>query len=294
MIKKLNSANDIDNVSYDILKQSGAYGKFPTPVNKIVQYAELKFDDSPYINEIPKNYTSKSIDFLKKALRKINGILDRKEKIIYLDSKMIPNKKRYVKLHEVGHATLPWQKELYEILEDDEINLSAESKEEFELEANYFASSTLFQLDRFIEEMEKLPLEIGSVKVLAKFFGASMHATIRRYVECSRKRCALLVLKDLSLSEMSCKKRDYFQSSKFTEAFGQLKWNDSFGIEWPFVQDYISNRRFHNDGWLTYSINGSKNFSFDYHFFDNTYNAFVLIKPTGEFQSSKTKFVYSL
>ena len=57
---------------------------------------------------------------------------------------------------------------MYEILEDDEITISEIVKDEFEAEANYFASATLFQLERFDEELNKLPLEIGNSFELSK------------------------------------------------------------------------------------------------------------------------------
>ena len=229
---------------------------------------------------------------LKKALRKINGILDRSEKIIYIDADQVANRKRYIKLHEVGHSVLPWQKELYEIIEDDEINIGESAKDEFEMEANCFASATIFQLNSFFEEMIKFPLEIGSAMHLSKYFGASVHATLRRFVECSNKRCALLVLKNLSVKNLNCKKRNYFQSAKFSSTFGLLKWNDELGVEWPFVQDYIQKRRLHKDGFFQYSLNGQGILKFDYHFFNNTYNAFVLILPIGEQNRVRTKLVY--
>lgn len=293
MIKNSHSSDEINRISYDILKQCKAWGKLPTPVDDIIKFAELKFNDNPYITDIPRNYVSKSADVLKKALRKINGILDRKEKIIYVDVNQLENRKRYVKLHEVGHEVLPWQKKYYEIIEDDEISISEQTKEDFESEANLFASATLFQLDRFVEEMNKLPLEIGSSMKLAEIFGASKHASLRRYVEYSRDRCALLVLKDLSVANMNCKKRDYFQSTKFTKSFGNINWNDDLGLEWPFVQDYLQRRRFHTDGFLILSLNGSGQHHFEYHFFNNTWNAFVFIIPHGEMKVTKSKIVYT-
>lgn len=292
MIETLNSSKDIEKISYDILKQSHALGKFPTPVSNIIEYAELKLDENPYINEIPNHYISKSADALKRALRKINGILDREKKIIYVDTKQLENRKRYVKLHEVGHEVLPWQKEMYEILEDDEITISEIVKDEFEAEANYFASSTLFQLEKFDEEVNKLPLEIGASFELSKKFGASIHATLRRYVESSNNRCALLVLKDKSVPKLNCVRRNYFQSDRFSTTFGTLNWDEILGIEWPFVQDYIRGRKFHTNGFFVYNLNGCGEQHFDYHFFNNTWNAFVFILPIGEFKKSKTQIIY--
>lgn len=285
----MQSRKNIDKVVFDVLKNSGVLGEFPTPVDKILNYSELVVNDNRDITEIPKHYRTRSVELLKKALRKLNGILDRQEKTIYIDPNQLPSRKKFVKLHEVGHHVLPWQRKFYEIIEDDETTVSSDVTDDFEIEANLFASGALFQLDRFEEEMRKLPLEIGSPMALAKTFGASNHATLRRYVEYSPKRCALLVLKDKK--ELQCSVRNYFQSPSFTAEFGTIKWDETLGIEWSFVEDYILNRRFHMDGELDLVTGDGEMLSFDYHYFNNTWNAFILIKPVGEYQSSKTKIV---
>jgi len=292
--RKPTSSKDIEDVAFDVLKQSKTLGVFPTPVNKIVQFSELKINNHQDLSSIPKNYAGKTSELLKKALRKLNGVLDRKEKTIYINPNQIESRKSFVKLHEVGHEALPWQREMYELIEEDDLTISLDTDDEFESEANYFASSVLFQLDRFEEEMNKLPLEIGSPMQLAKMFGGSNHATLRRYVEHSNKRCALLILKDASIKDMNCGVRNYFQSDSFYKEFGRLRWPDNLDVKWPFVQDYImTKKRLHKNGSFSYAKNGGGELHFDYHYFDNTWNAFVLIFPIGEKQRSRTKFIYS-
>lgn len=108
------------------------------------------------------------------------------QKTIYLDLSQGFNRKNFGKLHETAHSILPWQKKVNDILGDDEHALSPETNEEFEAEANYFASITLFQHDRFLSELSKLNLSIDASIQLAKHFGASIHASLRRYVNCSK------------------------------------------------------------------------------------------------------------
>ena len=86
-------------------------------------------------------------------------------------------KQGFVKLHEVEHDVLPWQKNVHYILDDDDDSLHTDTHEEFEAEANYFASATLFQNDRFVTELNQLSLGIESPMQMAKIFGASIHAT---------------------------------------------------------------------------------------------------------------------
>jgi hypothetical protein len=240
---------DIENVSFDILKQSKSLGVFPTPVNSIVQYCDLKVDTENCLSKIPKNYLAKASETLKRAIRKVKGAVDRREKVIYLDLTQSSNRQRFVKLHETGHDALPWQRKIFDHY-DDEITLDPDTKIEFEAEANFFASGTLFQLDRFEEEAKLLELTIQSPIALGKKFGASIHATIRRYVEKSPKRCALLVLEKDGL--LKIKVRNYFQSVSFTNEFGALSWPEYLGPDSAFILDCTFGRKMRMDGQFFY------------------------------------------
>lgn len=271
---------DIDNIAYDILKQSKSFGVFPTPVKKIVEFSELYIDPHTGIHHIPNNYISKRIDLLEKAIKKIFGALDRRKKIIYIDPNLPILKRNFVELHEVGHDVITWQHKTFEFIEDHE-TLSPQTKIEFEAEANYFASASLFQLDRFEDFAQNLPLSIQASMHLSQKFGASVHATLRRYVETSLKRCALIVLNKMDGHSSELQLRDYFQSNKMSKEFGNISMPETFDISWPFVQDYIARRRFHIDGMITIGAENSE-VDFDYHYFNNTYNVFILMKPVGE------------
>jgi Zn-dependent peptidase ImmA (M78 family) len=111
---------DIQDIAYDILKQSKCFDVFPTPVDKIVDYSELYVDSHTGIHSIPNHYISKNIDVLKRALRKVYGVLDRREKKIYIEPDLKIYKKNFVKLHEVGHDVLFWQKDTFEFIDDNE------------------------------------------------------------------------------------------------------------------------------------------------------------------------------
>jgi hypothetical protein len=226
-------------------------------------------------------------------MNKIRGILDREEKIIYLDLNQKTKRKNFVQLHECGHEVLPWQSATLQFLEDDN-TLNLDIKKSFEAEANYFASATLFQQDRFISELNKLPFEIKTSIHLAKVFGASFHATIRRYVENTKNRCALIVLENLTKKPHAskCDLRNYFQSKSFAKEFGQLKWDKELDFEWDFVQDFSYGRKLKEDGMLRLQTKNGEA-SFQYHFFNNTYNAFVLLFPKGETKKTRVKFKIS-
>jgi Zn-dependent peptidase ImmA (M78 family) len=281
------SANDIEKITYDILKQSKCFDVYPTPVDKIIAFSELYVDTHTGIHSIPNNYISKNVDVLKKALRKVYGALDRRKKIIYLEPDLKIYKQNFIKLHEVGHDVLPWQKKTFEFIDDDQ-TVHADTEIEYEREANFFASATLFQLDRFEEMVSNLPLELKTTMLLAKKFGSSIHAAIRRYAENSKKRCSLLILDKLPNSTSELKKRNYFKSGFFTKDFGNLELPEVLNTEWPFVQDFFIGKKFHDSGLMTL-ITDDGDIDFEYHFFNNTYNVFVFILPEGERIKTRTK-----
>lgn len=291
---ELHSLKDIEKISFDLLKVSKSLDVFPTPVDSLVQYSELIINNNIDIKSIHEDYFSRATDALFKALSKVRGLFDRKKRTIYLDQSLYPAKKNFVKLHEVGHGVLPWQREVHDVIEDDDDSLSLYTIEEFEAEANYFASITLFQHDRFYNELSKLNLGIESAIYLSKLFGASIHATLRRYVECSSKRCALIVLESKSMVgfDSKCFKRDFFTSKKFSKTFGNLNIPDEFDTTWGFTKHFLLRKRGIIKGSITlFTENGFTDFN--YNFFNNSYNAFVLLNPIGEKQSSKTTFVLS-
>lgn len=261
---------DIENVSFDILKQSKSLGVFPTPVDNIVQYCELKVDRENCLSKIPKNYLAKASETLKSALRKLRGAVDIREKVINLDLTRPANAQRFVQLHETGHSVLPWQRKTFEYYDDDD-TLKPDVKIAFEAEANFFASGTLFQLDRFDEEASLLELTIRSPLALSKKFGGSVHATLRRYVERCPKRCALLVIEKDGV--LNFKVRNYFQSPSFTKEFGMLKWPESLGPDQAFIVD-CSFRTMNTNGQFLYKgENGD--ITFQYHFFSNSFNYWI-------------------
>ncbi len=293
----LPSKSDIEKISLDILKQSKALDVFPTPVDKIINYANLHLKGDIDLSKVDHSFLSKFSDavaskFLE-AMGLVRGIIDRKEKTIYLDLSQNLSRQNFVKLHEVGHDVFPWQRGTFEHIDDDN-TLNPYTNEEFEAEASYFASLTLFQQDRFENEMKKLELGMKAPMYLAKHFGASNHAALRRYVECSKNRCALLVLEKISMYNGSafCKKRDFFSSNKFQETFGTIEFPVEFDSTWQFAQDYFFKKRYHEKGSISLiTENGESDFK--YHFFNNTFNAFIFLFPLGETNKTRTKIIIS-
>lgn len=283
----------IENIAFELLKSSKALDRFPTPVDDIVAHANLLVEIHVDLSKIETTFLEKITLDISAILSRVRGILDRKERTIYLDLSQPAMRKNFVKLHEAGHHLLPWQNAILHCIDNDQ-TLSHEVNEQFEAEANYFASNVLFQHDRFQHQMQKLDLSIGAAISLAKTFGASNHATMRKFVETSTKRCALLVLEkhELAGNTPLYKVRDYFQSQNFSSSFGNIEWPEQLGYKWEFVKDYFHRRKLKTNGRIILTTETGQE-SFEYHFFNTTYNGFVLFFPRHENKKSKITYVTS-
>lgn len=278
----LESAGEIEKIIRAHLVSSKAWGVFPTPVDKIVRFADLRVEKNFDLCRIEPGFLPARLGLVKSAISKVVGAIDFQKKTIYLDHSQKTPRKNFIKLHEVGHKACTWQNALGFL--DDEKTLSLDVKRQFEREANYFASGALFQLDRFDAEMAKLPLALSSPLILAKKFGGSRHASIRRYVQHSRRRCALLVLHEPhDDGKYQVKISHYFQSDSFSADFGDILWpKRTCGLEFPFVQEIKRKRRFHEDGNIGLKTKAGNTVKFRYHFLNNSFNTFILVMPAGE------------
>ncbi len=294
------SKKDIEKISYEVLKQSKALGVFPTPVEKILNYTELAIDSGIDLSKVDKSFidrlkdgSSSKIKVLQSGLSKIAGIFDRREKKIYVDFSLTNGKKNFVKLHEIGHGILPWQNAIL-LASDNNQTLMDLYENQFEAEANMFASITLFQQDIFVSEINGLPLNISSAMAMAKKFGSSVHSALMNYVLKSRNKCALLVLtpiKESGFNDAICEKRNLFYSDSFLTEVGELELPEKFGFTWDFIRDYKFHKRYNDKGRITFKTVNNEDLISNYHYFYNGYNVFVFIFPKSEVNKSRTKVI---
>jgi hypothetical protein len=162
---------DLHNVrkSADLLlRRTSAYGRFPTPVDDVVSAAKLEISrenalDKVFLSSLYRrlpNAEKLVPDSLKRAVDKVLGLLDRTDRRIHLDPTVHPKKCIFLTLHETAHDALPEQRKTYALLEDSESELDPDTKEQFERQANCFASEVLFQLDSFTAEAAQITFGI--------------------------------------------------------------------------------------------------------------------------------------
>ena len=216
-----------------LLRESKLYDCFPTPVEQLVGHAKLSIS---YLEELVP-HPDAAPDTVKKALSKLQGLLVRADRKVFVSKQMNTAARRFVALHEVAHEWLPEQKMIYEILEDSDEELDEDSRDLFERCANSFASDVLFQLDRFDKLAAGEPFGIGApVKRLSKQFRAGIYSTLRRYVEAVPAPVALLVCDRPSI-EGALPIRRFLSSQRFVEAYGRFNWPDVLGYNSWFAMN---------------------------------------------------------
>lgn len=265
---------DIKKWSHDLLVSSRCIDTFPTPADKLAAFINLKVSPED-LSRVKPIYLDRDSSILQKLLGQLRGLLVREAKVIFLDRSCNLERQRFTLLHEVGH-NLPWQVAIASMHADDDFTLSTETKEQFEAEASYFASETMFQGDKFVEMVKNEPLSIQTAIKVSPFFGASIHATLRRLVEFSSTRCALLVMKEPMPTNATL--RDLFHSQSFLSDIGSIHFEESLNnLKYSFVESYVRREKSAQGKFLA-SVNESS-IELRYEYFFNGYNGFVLIYP---------------
>jgi hypothetical protein len=184
--------------------------------------------DEGFLGKLRKRATGA----IRRALSKVWGVLDATARVVYLDKTVLLVKQTFLKLHEVAHAVLPWQRKLFVVAEDCSMTIAPEIADLFEREANAFAVEVLFQLDTFSEEANDYDFDILVPVRLAKRYGASIYAAIRRYVTGNPRACMVLVLDPPEICPRGgyvAKLRRDVLSPEFMRIVGPLSWPDVFG-----------------------------------------------------------------
>jgi hypothetical protein len=188
--------DEVREAALRALNEAGALGVFPTPVDEIMRAAKVEIVpisiDEGYLARLRRK-AERAGRALLSALTKVWGVFDANARVAFIDPDTPKEKLPFLKLHEGGHAILPWQS-IFGIFEDCRKTLDPDIKAQFEREANVFASDVLFQLDQFRADSGDLEFGINAPLKLAKRYGASIYSTARRYVSTSDRVCAVIIL----------------------------------------------------------------------------------------------------
>jgi len=219
------------------LLEAGALGTFPTPIADIMAAAKLSEAPEDLAEEgLLVRLRRKAEGALKRAVSKVIGLFHASSRLVFIDRSLFLVKQTFIKLHETAHGILPWQREMYAIVEDCQVSLDPDVADQFDREANVFATEVLFQLDGFIAEARDFAFGIGIPLKLSKKYGASAYASIREYVRKNPRPCAVLVIDPPQVTKGAgfvARLRRLEVSRSFVDTCGPVEWQQEFTPDDP-------------------------------------------------------------
>lgn len=197
-----------------LLRDAGVAGVIPTPLDQLSKFAGLK--EVIDIGELPEELAAAK----PKAWRRILGALLYRADTAFVDFSQVTGRARFTQAHEITHRALPWHARAYHL--DDEARLFRDTECLLELEANFGAAQLLFQGNRFHNRALDYQTSIRTPIALAEDFDASIHATIRYYVEHHPEPLAALVTGRYRRFDGTVPTWSSVESPSFRSRFGRL------------------------------------------------------------------------
>jgi Zn-dependent peptidase ImmA (M78 family) len=126
--------------------------------------------------------------------KKVLALVSIKHRLILLSNELPQPKKPFAKGHELGHAVLPWHKEI--LFACDEHDLSPSARAQLEFEANEFSSEINFPRELLAKVYEQYPMSMDTVLAIRGWTGASIESAANAYAKKHPQKCVLLVLEE--------------------------------------------------------------------------------------------------
>ena len=275
MTADLEAAPEIEEQVDRLLRRADAYGRYPTPVDDIVAAASLTQAPDYVLDESRiRRAPAKLRALLRSASQKIQGVLDRRERVVHVSPTIeLDAKRRFVKLHETTHEILPHQRDL--LYADTHETLSPATRLLFEREANQGAAELLFQRHHFTRDANDHEVGMAAVWLLAQRYGSSFHAALRRYAECHDAAMAAIVFDPtpVSLDPKTWRREESMSTPAWRERFGATNWPrtlDTRNHSFMAALDY-------DIGEITVPIRGGELLTLRVEAQSNTYKRFVLL-----------------
>jgi hypothetical protein len=226
-VTPLENLDDIRGVARTLLRRAAADERLPTPVDDIVDACGLaEADDYVFSEDRIRRAPRELRKLLRIAGRKIRGALDRRERVIHVSPSIgVSSQRQFVRCHETMHDALPWQRDLL-VLGDTNRTLAPDVEWLFEREANQGGAELLFQLDLLTRVARDYPTDITTPVALAELFGASIHATVRRWIEGNANPVCGLVLnpEPLSTTPLTFRRFEIIESKAWRQQHGSNRF----------------------------------------------------------------------
>ncbi len=194
------------------LKRADTYGVVPTPLAAVGKAAGVEAVVD--ISQLPTEVVPR-----RSRLRKWLGAYFFRAETAFVDLSQPRGRARFIEAHEIGHRVVPWHRGAYV---DDEQTLFSDTELMLELEANLAAAHLIFQGRPFFERALDYPLSLRTPLLLADEFDASLHATIRYYVEHHVEPIAVLIVGKYRRLDETVPIFVAVESAAFRQRFGTI------------------------------------------------------------------------
>jgi hypothetical protein len=280
MARQLDNLSEIQDVALALLRKANVDERLPTPVDDLIAASGLLEQDDYILTESKIRQAPRELRrLLRSASRKILGALDRRERVLHVNPAIdVPAQRQFVRCHEAMHDAMPWQRDLV-VLGDTGKTLAPSIELRFEREANQGAAELLFQLDFLHRIARDYPTDITTPVELATMFGASIHATFRRWIEQHSGIVSGIVLEPqpVKLSPLAFRRFETPTSEDWMQRFGSPRLPPVLSVlTHPFLADLAQPaQRDINVEWVLADLAGSTT-KLRVQSFTNGYRIFVL------------------
>ena len=142
-----------------------------------------------------------NVDWITSAVRDarkpgVKALVSVKHEVILVASDLSLPKVPFAKAHELGHAVLPWHREILTFV-CNEFDLTPSAQAELEFEANRFAAEVLVPPQLLAPIYATEPTSLSTVFKIKHLSGASFETSAVAYVRNHPGVCALVWLKDI-------------------------------------------------------------------------------------------------
>lgn len=268
----------VESIAERALRTAGVAGKVPTPLSEISAVAGVL--GTREIADLPEEISSKKPGRWKRIL----GAVLFPEKVIYVDSTIHERRVKFTEAHEIAHMLIPWHESAFRL--DDERRLFFDTREALETEANAAAAHLLFQGHRYHERAADEQLSINVPIALAQTHGASMHASIRYFVERHDQPIAVLLCGRYTQFDGTLPIWQSFESEPFSRQYGRLTDHvpsSALPLDEEYVLGALASASFEattapSDTVVLEDLDGHRHRFLAEAFF-NQYTVFVMVSP---------------
>ncbi|HEX5619041.1 MAG TPA: ImmA/IrrE family metallo-endopeptidase [Solirubrobacteraceae bacterium] len=162
----------ISELCTEVLRRSGAAGVIPTPLDAVQHAVGVR----------------ERIDLGRRTRTPVPAVIhDRvlgavwfEERVVFLDARQAPGRRRFTLAHELAHVLCPWHEAVFRL--DTAQELFGSLVTGIEAEANFAASELIFQGRRFAMEARGEEPALTTAFALGERFGASRQAAVHQFV----------------------------------------------------------------------------------------------------------------